>query len=92
MNEWFAVDLVRNSEDAVVGVVAICIETGDVAFIESRATVLATGGAGRIYASTTNAVYAKRVRNILLSTTTLNIGSEEGMENKHIVREPQNHG
>ncbi len=55
LNEWFAVDLVRNSEDAVVGVVAICIETGDVAFIESRATVLATGGAGRIYASTTNA-------------------------------------
>ena len=55
LNEWFAVDLVRNQEGQVVGVVAIEIETGEVVFIESKATVLATGGAGRIYASTTNA-------------------------------------
>ena len=55
LNEWFAVDLVRNQNEEVVGVVAIEIETGEVAFIESKATVLATGGAGRIYASTTNA-------------------------------------
>src|SRR5699024_988921 len=32
------------------------IETGEVAYIKSKATVLATGGAGRIYASTTNAL------------------------------------
>ena len=55
LNEWFAVDLVRNQVGQVVGVVAIEIETGEVVFIESKATVLATGGAGRIYASTTNA-------------------------------------
>ncbi len=55
LNEWFAVDLVRNQDDVVVGVIAICIETGEVVFVESKATVLATGGAGRIYASTTNA-------------------------------------
>ena len=55
LNEWFAVDLVRNQDGQVVGVVAIEIETGEVVFIESKATVLATGGAGRIYASTTNA-------------------------------------
>ena len=55
LNEWFTVDLVRNQDDVVVGVIAICIETGEVVFVESKATVLATGGAGRIYASTTNA-------------------------------------
>ena len=55
LNEWFAVDLVRNQDDVVVGVIAICIETGEVVFVESKATILATGGAGRIYASTTNA-------------------------------------
>ena len=55
LTEWFAVDLVKNGDGAVVGVIAICIETGETAFVKSRATVLATGGAGRIYASTTNA-------------------------------------
>jgi succinate dehydrogenase / fumarate reductase flavoprotein subunit len=55
LNEWFAVDLVRNQDGVVVGVIAIVIETGEVVFVESKATVLATGGAGRIYASTTNA-------------------------------------
>ena len=55
LNEWFAVDLVRNQDDVVVGVIAIEIESGEVVFVESKATVLATGGAGRIYASTTNA-------------------------------------
>ena len=55
-NEWFAVDLVKNQDGAVAGVIAIEIETGDVVYVASRATVLATGGAGRIYASTTNAL------------------------------------
>ena len=54
-NEWFAVDLVKNQDGAVVGVVAICIETGETVYVKSKATVFATGGAGRIYASTTNA-------------------------------------
>ncbi|KGE03433.1 succinate dehydrogenase flavoprotein subunit [Pseudohaliea rubra] len=55
LNEWFAVDLVKNQDGAVVGVIAICVETGETVFVKSRATVFATGGAGRIYASTTNA-------------------------------------
>ncbi len=55
LNEWFAVDLVKNQDGAVVGVIAIDIETGDVVHVKCRATVFATGGAGRIYASTTNA-------------------------------------
>lgn len=56
LNEWFAVDLVKNQDGAVVGVIAIEIETGEVVYIASKATVFATGGAGRIYASTTNAL------------------------------------
>jgi succinate dehydrogenase / fumarate reductase flavoprotein subunit len=55
LNEWYAVDLVKNSSGAIVGLIAICIETGETVRIKSKATVLATGGAGRIYASTTNA-------------------------------------
>jgi succinate dehydrogenase / fumarate reductase, flavoprotein subunit len=56
LNEWFAVDLVLNTDDAVVGVIAFKIETGEIYYIKSKATVLATGGAGRIYSSTTNAL------------------------------------
>ena len=55
-NEWYAVDLVRNQDGVIVGVIAICIETGETVYVASKATVLATGGAGRIYASTTNAL------------------------------------
>ncbi|MCH2357546.1 MAG: succinate dehydrogenase flavoprotein subunit, partial [Pseudomonadales bacterium] len=56
LNEWYATDLVKNQDGAVVGAIAICIETGEIVFVNSRATVIATGGAGRIYASTTNAL------------------------------------
>ncbi|WP_096084401.1 succinate dehydrogenase flavoprotein subunit [Agaribacterium haliotis] len=55
LNEWFAVDIVKNQDGAVVGVMAINMEDGEVVYIKSKATVFATGGAGRIYASTTNA-------------------------------------
>ena len=55
LNEWYAVDIVKNADNAVVGVVAIDIETGETVYVKSKATVFATGGAGRIYASTTNA-------------------------------------
>ena len=56
LNEWYAVDLVKNANGDVVGCIAMCIETGEVVHIKSKATVLATGGSGRIYASTTNAL------------------------------------
>ena len=56
LNEWYAVDLVKNAKGAVVGVIAICIETGETVYVKAKATVMATGGAGRIYQSTTNAL------------------------------------
>jgi len=53
--EWMALDLVRDAEGAVVGVVALEMETGEVMILEAKVTVLATGGAGRIWAASTNA-------------------------------------
>lgn len=53
-SEWFAIDLVR-TKDGIAGVIAMCIETGEMVFLKARATILATGGAGRIFQSTTNA-------------------------------------
>ena len=55
LTEWFALDIVKSDDASVAGVIAINIETGDTVFVASKATVYATGGAGRIYASTTNA-------------------------------------
>jgi succinate dehydrogenase / fumarate reductase, flavoprotein subunit len=55
-NEWYTLDLVRNSSGEIAGVTALCIETGAVAFFHTRAVILATGGAGRVYQSSTNAL------------------------------------
>lgn len=56
LNEWYAVDLVKNQKGQVAGVIANDIESGETVYIKAKATVMATGGAGRIYASTTNAL------------------------------------
>jgi len=53
--EWMALDLIRNQAGDVLGVVAMEMETGEVMVLHSKATLLATGGAGRIYAASTNA-------------------------------------
>ncbi|MDO5667669.1 MAG: succinate dehydrogenase flavoprotein subunit [Alcaligenaceae bacterium] len=53
--EWMALDLLRNDDGDVVGVTALEMETGDIYILEGKATVLATGGAGRIWAASTNA-------------------------------------
>ncbi|MCZ8236340.1 MAG: succinate dehydrogenase flavoprotein subunit [Inhella sp.] len=53
--EWMALDLVRNSEGDVVGVTALEMETGELHILEAKTVLLATGGAGRIFAASTNA-------------------------------------
>ncbi len=53
--EWMALDLIRDAEGDVVGVTAMEMETGDVHILEAKVTLLATGGAGRIFAASTNA-------------------------------------
>jgi succinate dehydrogenase / fumarate reductase flavoprotein subunit len=53
--EWMALDLIRDAEGEVVGVTALEMETGDLYILEAKAVLLATGGAGRIFAASTNA-------------------------------------
>jgi succinate dehydrogenase / fumarate reductase flavoprotein subunit len=53
--EWMALDLIRDSEGNCCGVIALEMETGEVMILESKVTVMATGGAGRIWAASTNA-------------------------------------
>ena len=53
--EWMALDLIRDEEGDVLGVVAMEIETSEVMILQARATLFATGGAGRIFSASTNA-------------------------------------
>jgi len=53
--EWMALDLVRAPDGTVLGVTALEMETGEIVLFQAKATLFATGGAGRIFASSTNA-------------------------------------
>ena len=53
--EWMALDLIRDSEGDILGVTALEMETGEVMNLQAKVTLLATGGAGRIFAASTNA-------------------------------------
>ena len=53
--EWMALDLIRDHEGQVLGVTALEMETGEVSIFHAKATLFATGGAGRIFHASTNA-------------------------------------
>ncbi|RMX15951.1 succinate dehydrogenase flavoprotein subunit [Vandammella animalimorsus] len=53
--EWMALDLIRDQDGDVVGVTALELETGELYILQSKVVLLATGGAGRIFAASTNA-------------------------------------
>ncbi len=53
--EWYALDLIRNPAGDVLGVLALQIETGEIHLFQAKTTLLATGGAGRIFQASTNA-------------------------------------
>src|SRR5204863_938747 len=53
--EWMALDLIRDVDGDVLGLVALEMETADVMILQAKATLLATGGAGRIFAASSNA-------------------------------------
>ncbi|KAF1046833.1 succinate dehydrogenase flavoprotein subunit [Xylophilus sp.] len=53
--EWMALDLIRDESGDVVGVTALELETGELYALQAKAVLLATGGAGRIFAASTNA-------------------------------------
>ncbi|MDX2220427.1 MAG: succinate dehydrogenase flavoprotein subunit [Burkholderiales bacterium] len=53
--EWMALDLIRDTNGDVLGVTALEMESGEAVIFHAKATLFATGGAGRIFASSTNA-------------------------------------
>ncbi len=54
-DEYFAIDLLKDKEGYVLGALVMCIETGEPLIIEAKTTLLATGGAGQMYRTNTNA-------------------------------------
>jgi succinate dehydrogenase / fumarate reductase flavoprotein subunit len=54
-DEFFVLDLLMDGEGYCVGALVLEIETGEPLIIEARTTLLATGGACRIYRTSTNA-------------------------------------
>ncbi len=54
-NEWYAIDLVGDDNKTIIGVLIMYIVTGEILFLSSKFTILATGGSGQIFNSTTNA-------------------------------------
>ena len=54
-DEYFAIDLIKDDEGYIVGAVVLEIETGEPLVIEAKTTLLATGGAGRLFRTNTNA-------------------------------------
>lgn len=55
-NEWYSLDLVKGDDNSILGIIALCIETGELSFLRGKAVILATGGSGQIFQSTTNAL------------------------------------
>ncbi len=53
--EWMALDIIRDEDGDVLGVIALEMETGELMILEGKTTIFATGGAGRIFAASTNA-------------------------------------
>jgi len=53
--EWVCLDLIRDEEGTVLGVIAIEMQSGELAIFHAKSTVFATGGAGRIFEASTNA-------------------------------------
>lgn len=55
-DEYFAVDLLKDDEGNVLGAFVFDIHSGEELIIEAKTTLLATGGAGQLYRTTTNAL------------------------------------
>ncbi len=55
-DEYFAVDLLKDDEGHVLGALVFNIQDGQIVVIEAKTTLLATGGAGQLFKTTTNAL------------------------------------
>jgi len=54
-DEYFAIDLIKDQDGFVLGALVLDIESGEPLLIEAKSTLLATGGAGQIFRTNTNA-------------------------------------
>ena len=54
-DEYFAIDLIRDEEGIVCGALVLEIETGEPLLIEAKTTLIATGGCGQVFRTSTNA-------------------------------------
>ncbi len=55
-DEYFAIDLISDDKGFILGALVMEIETGEPLLIEAKSTLIATGGAGQLYRTTTNAL------------------------------------
>ena len=55
-DEYFSVDLLKDDDGRVLGALVFNIQDGQPIIIEAKTTLLATGGAGQLYKTTTNAL------------------------------------
>jgi succinate dehydrogenase / fumarate reductase flavoprotein subunit len=55
-DEFFAIDLLRDADGYVLGALVLEMETGEPLVIEAKTTLIATGGAARMYRTGTNAM------------------------------------
>ena len=55
-DEYFVIDLLKDADDNVVGALILDIESGQPLIIQAKTTLLATGGAGRMFRTSTNAL------------------------------------
>ncbi|MDH3559465.1 MAG: succinate dehydrogenase flavoprotein subunit [Gammaproteobacteria bacterium] len=55
-DEFFAIDLIRDTEGCLLGALAMEIATGELLVIQAKTTLLATGGAGQLFRTNTNAL------------------------------------
>ena len=55
-DEYFALDLMRDADGYVLGAVVMEIESGEPLIIEAKTTLIATGGAGQLFRTNTNAL------------------------------------
>jgi succinate dehydrogenase / fumarate reductase flavoprotein subunit len=55
-DEYFVIDLLIDDAGYVLGALALNIETGEPLVIQAKTTMLATGGAGRMFRTSTNAM------------------------------------
>lgn len=55
-DEYFAIDLIKDQDGYFLGALAIEIASGEPILIEAKTTLIATGGAGQLFRTNTNAL------------------------------------